>query len=164
MEILNLKATHWEAVRAIFIDGIQTKNATFMLPSEVPSWKGWTENHLSHSRFVAIKDSEIIGWSALSPYSKKVAYRGVVEVSVYIKLDKRGSGLGKLLLERLVKASEENNIWTLQSRIYPENKASLHIHKACGFKVLGTMKKAAQIDGIWRDVIILERRSEIVGN
>mgnify|MGYP000237258272 CR=1 FL=1 len=164
MEILNLKETHWEAVRTIFIDGIQTKNATFMLPSEVPSWKGWTENHLSHSRFIAIKDAQVIGWAALTPYSKKFAYRGVAEVSVYIKLDERGNGFGKMLLERLVKASEENAIWTLQSRIYPEKETSLHIHKACGFKALGTMKKAAQIDGIWRDVIILERRSKKVGN
>jgi len=163
MEIKALKEEHWETVRAIFIEGIHTKNATFSLISEVPMWKEWSENHLLHSRFVAIQNSKVMGWAALSPYSEKHAYRGVAEVSVYISMEARGKGIGEKLLKTLVKASEENAIWTLQSRIYPENKASLYIHEKCGFNALGTMNKAGQIDGVWRDVIILERRSKKVG-
>lgn len=164
MEVKHLTKEYWSQVKSIFIDGILTKNATFMTLEEVPSWKIWSETHLLHSRFVVIKGGNVLGWCALTPYSKKHAYRGVAEVSVYVSLTERGKGIGNQLLKKLVEDSEKNGIWTLQARVYPENKASVHIHKQQGFVDIGTMKKAGQIDGFWRDVIILERRSKKVGN
>jgi len=164
MKIEILKQEHWQEVRAIFIGGILTKNATFTTVNEVLDWKNWSENYFLHSRLIAKENNTILGWAVLTPYSKKYAYRGVAEVSVYISEISKNKGIGTKLLKKLIETSEKNNIWTLQSRIYPENRASLHIHKKNNFKVIGVMKKVAQIDKIWRDVIILERRSKKVGN
>ena len=164
IDIITLKETHWEAVRTIFVEGILTNNATFTSLSEVPSWNDWSKNHLIHSRFVAVYNDKVVGWSALTPYSEKYSYRGVAEVSVYVALEEKDKGIGKKILQKLVATSEENGIWTLHARVYPENEASIHIHKQLDFFDIGTMKKAGKIDEIWRDVIILERRSKKVGN
>jgi phosphinothricin acetyltransferase len=151
----------WPIVEAIYRAGIETGNATF--EQKTPEWSVWDAGHHQHSRLVAMLDGQIVGWAAISPISKRAVYAGVAEESIYIAESARGRGVGKTLLAATVAESEQNGIWTLQTGIFPENVASLRLHQACGFVRLGTRKKIGQMNGIWRDVIFLERRSEIVG-
>ena len=157
----NMKAGDWKDVRAIYIEGIATKNATF--EQNAPNWEDWNRNHLSIGRFVARENNQIIGWAALSPISKRSVYSGVVEVSIYISDHAKGRGVGKTLLNRLVEASEKAGIWTLQGGIFPENEASIAIHKACGFRIVGVRERVGKMDGVWRNVVLMERRSKNVG-
>ena len=157
----NMKAGDWKDVRAIYIEGIATKNATF--EQNAPNWEDWNRNHLSIGRFVARENNQIIGWAALSPISKRSVYSGVVEVSIYISDHAKGRGVGKRLLNRLVEASEKAGIWTLQGGIFPENEASIAIHKACGFRIVGVRERVGKMDGVWRNVVLMERRSKNVG-
>ncbi|MCW3112068.1 MAG: N-acetyltransferase [Segetibacter sp.] len=155
-----MKPSDWEAVKEIYEEGIATGNATFQ--QSAPTWDEWNSTHLQHSRIVA-KDNNVLGWAALTPVSGRCVYAGVAEVSVYVSDKARGKGLGKQLLQKLVDESEANNIWTLQAGIFPENIASIKIHEACGFRILGKRERIGKMNGIWRDTVLLERRSETVG-
>lgn len=159
--IAPMQPGHWEAVRKIYEEGIATGNATFQ--RSAPTWQEWDISHVQHSRFVALEDNEVLGWAALTPVSSRCVYAGVGEVSVYVSENARGKGVGKLLLSELVADSERNGYWTLQSGIFPENTASVKIHEACGFRIIGTREKIGQMDGVWRDNLFLERRSKITG-
>jgi phosphinothricin acetyltransferase len=152
----------WETVRAVYVEGIATGDATF--ETVAPSWAQWNAAHLSKPRLMGTLDDEVIGWAALSPVSSRSVYAGVAEVSVYVATAWCGRGFGKALLEELVVESEQNGIWTLQASIFPENVASLAIHKVCGFREVGIRERIGQRDGVWRDTILLERRSKSVGN
>jgi len=151
----------WAAVRAIYLEGIATGNATF--EKSAPEWAVWDAAHLKACRFVARASGDVLGWAALSPVSGRCVYSGVAEVSVYVAERARGRGLGGKLLAALVQASEREGIWTLQAGIFPENAASIAIHERCGFRVVGKREKLGALDGRWRDVVLLERRSKIAG-
>ena len=157
----NMKAEDWEDVRTVYLEGIATKDATF--EQNAPDWEDWNRNHLNVCRFVARENNQIIGWAALNPVSRRSVYSGVVEVSIYISDHAKGRGVGKRLLKRLVDESEKAEIWTLQGGIFPENEASIAIHKACGFRIVGVRERVGKMDGVWRDVVLLERRSKTVG-
>ena len=153
-----MQSEDWSAVRAIYEAGIATRNATF--ETAAPEWAAWDANHLPNCRFVAREAGHVIGWAVLSPVSRRAVYAGVAEVSVYVAESARGRGVGRMLLQALVEASEEAGIWTLQGGIFPENEASLALHKACGFRVVGRRERIAQVHGTWRDTILVERRSD----
>ena len=150
------------AVLAIYANGIATGDATFQ--TEVPGWEEWDAGHLRTPRLVA-RDTQgaVLGWCALSPVSRRAVYAGVAEESVYVAPAARGRGVGRALLEAMCRASEEAGIWTLQTGIFPENAASITLHEACGFRVLGVREKIGRHHGRWRDVVFLERRSRRVG-
>lgn len=151
----------WAAVRAIYLEGIATGNATF--ETDAPSWEAWDKGHRRDCRLVARKGGRVVGWAALSPASKRRVYAGVAEVSIYIAEAARGQGVGKALLQALVEESERQSIWMLQTGIFPENVASLALHKSCGFREVGRRERLGQMDGVWRDVLLMERRSDVVG-
>jgi phosphinothricin acetyltransferase len=156
-----LTEADWPAVAAIYAEGIATQNATF--DTSVPSWEAWDEAHLVEHRFVAEEDGRVVGWVALGSVSDRCCYAGVVENSVYVAADARGRGVGRALLEALVAATEAAGIWTIQTGIFPENVASVALHERCGFRVVGVRDRLGQLDGVWRDVLLLERRSGVVG-
>jgi L-amino acid N-acyltransferase YncA len=151
----------WNAVRAIYLEGISTGNATF--EKFAPDSQTWDAGHLKGCRFVARIGSEVLGWAALSPVSGRCVYAGVAEVSVYVAERARGRKIGSQLLEALATASEREGIWTLQAGVFPENVPSIELHKRVGFRIVGTREKLGSMDGRWRDVVLLERRSTIVG-
>jgi L-amino acid N-acyltransferase YncA len=151
----------WEAVQAIYREGIATSNATF--ETDVPEWEEWNKSHLRDCRLVARAEGQVIGWAALSPVSSRCVYGGVTEVSIYVTASARGQGIGKVLLRALVKESERAGIWTLQAGIFPENVTSIAIHQACGFRQVGYRERIGQMNGVWRDVVLMERRSKVVG-
>jgi phosphinothricin acetyltransferase len=154
---------HWEGVRRVYLEGIASGNATF--ETDAPAWEAWDAAHRADCRFVALSESrEILGWAALSKVSDRCAYGGVAEVSVYVAQEARGRGVGRALLQALVRASEEAGVWTLQAGIFPENAASLSIHRQCGFRVVGVREKLGRLRGVWRDVAFLERRSKTAGS
>jgi len=161
MEIRILKSEHYPSVRRIYEEGIATGNATFQ--TESPEWSEWDSSHLAHSRIVAIENGDVIGWAALIPVSGRCVYAGVAEVSVYVGNAHRGKGIGKLLLDHLISESERNNLWTLQAGIFPENNSSLKIHERVGFRKIGLRERIGKMKGVWRDTVLLERRSKIVG-
>ncbi len=152
---------HWQAVKTIYEEGIATGNATFQ--TTAPSWQEWDESHLKTCRIIATEDNEILGWAALTPVSSRCVYAGVAEVSVYVAANARGKNIGSLLLKELINQSEQNGIWTLQSGIFPENKASITIHEKNGFKIVGYRERIGKMGNVWRDNIALERRSSTVG-
>lgn len=151
----------WDTVRAIYQEGIATGHATF--EHSVPDWGRWDAGHLPICRLVARANSKVLGWAALSPVSSRPVYAGVAEVSVYVAEQARGRGIGFQLLSALVEASEEQGIWTLQAGIFPENKASIELHKRCGFRIVGTREKIGRMNGRWRDTVMMERRSSAIG-
>ncbi len=151
----------WDAVRAIYREGIATGNATF--ETDAPAWEAWDKDHLRACRLVAKADGRVVGWAALTPYSSRRAYAGVAGLSIYVSASVRGHGIGKTLLGALVEASERAGLWTLQAGIFPENTASLALHRACGFREVGRRERIAQLNGVWRDVVLMERRSKVVG-
>lgn len=161
VQILTMTDEHWPAVREIYRQGIETGKATFK--TKVPDWEAWDDGHLSHSRLVAVQEGKILGWAALSPVSERCVYGGVAEVSVYIAEEARGRGIGTQLLKAMAERSEENGIWTLQAGIFTENKASIKVHERCGFRIVGRREKLGQLNGNWKDVMLLERRSRKVG-
>jgi L-amino acid N-acyltransferase YncA len=156
--IRELEAKDWPAVRTIFEEGIATGQATF--ETEAPSWEDWDGAH--SGGLVAEEGGEVVGWAALSPYSSRPAYAGVAEESVYVARQARGRGVGRALLEALVERSEQAGIWTLQAGIFPENRASVTLHLGCGFRAVGLRERIGRLNGEWRDVLLLERRSEVV--
>lgn len=152
----------WEAVRRILEDGIATGHASF--DTEVPDWEAWNGSHLEACRLVARVEGEIAGWAALSPVSSRCVHSGVAEVSVYVGSGFRGRGVGTALMRDLVAASEHEGIWTLQGGVFPENAASIALQKAFGFREVGLQERLGKLNGVWRDVVLMERRSRIVGN
>lgn len=156
LHIRPMSREDWAAVRRIYEEGMATGNATFQ--TEAPDWDVWDAGHLSSCRLVAW-DGEVLGWSALSAISSRPAYAGVAEVSVYVAGPARGRGVGRALLERLIEDSEREGYWTLQAGIFPENIASVELHTRCGFRVVGIREKLGELNGEWRDVLLLERRS-----
>jgi L-amino acid N-acyltransferase YncA len=161
MNIIKIEAHHYPQVADIYLQGIATGNATFQ--TEAATWEDWDKSHLQHCRLAAFVDNEMAGWAALSPVSSRCVYAGVAEVSIYISAKFRGRGIGKLLFTQLIKESEENNLWTLQSGIFPENVGSIKLHEACGFRQIGYREKIGKMNGVWRNNIIMERRSKTVG-
>jgi phosphinothricin acetyltransferase len=152
---------HWPEVRAVYREGLATGDATF--ETEAPEWERWDAAHLRACRLVALADGRVAGWAALGPVSAREVYAGVAEVSVYVGADFRGRGVGRALLSALVRESESEGIWTLQAGIFPENVASVALHKACGFREVGRRERVGRLGGRWRDTILLERRSQTVG-
>jgi len=170
--ILPMAPQLWPAVREIYRQGVASGNATF--ETELPDWEDWDNKHRKNCRLVAVeqiaedvlvgfRDIRILGWAALSPVSTRRVYSGVAEVSVYVDENARGSGVGKSLLQALIAESELNGIWTLQAGIFPENVASIALHKSCGFRKIGVRRRIGKLGERWRDVLLLERRSSRVG-
>jgi L-amino acid N-acyltransferase YncA len=160
MEVRELREEDWPAVREIFEQGIATKNATF--ETEAPAWDAWNRTQLDGHRYVAVEQGRVVGWVAAHPVSLRPCYRGVVEHSVYVDDRFQGRGIGRVLLERLVESTEADGIWTIQTGVFPENEASLRLHERCGFRVVGTQERLGKLDGVWRDVVVIERRSEVI--
>lgn len=162
LSIRQLEALDWDGVRAIYLEGIATGHATFEI--EAPTWDAWNAGHLQFARLVGFVNNELCGWAALSPVSKRAAYAGVAEVSVYVAEDFRRLGVGQQLLQRLVADSEQHGIWTLQASVFPENAATIALHQRCGFREVGRRERIGRLNGVWRDTMLLERRSEVVGS
>ncbi|MBW3112318.1 GNAT family N-acetyltransferase [Bacillus sp. MCCB 382] len=156
-----MRKEDWGRVADIYREGIGTGNATFQ--KDVPSWEEWDANHLQTGRIVVRSEDSILGWAAMSPVSSRSVYRGVAEVSVYVSTLHMGKGFGSLLLGALIEASEQHGYWTLQSGIFPENRASIKLHEKHGFRIIGYREKIGKMDGVWRNTVLLERRSKIVG-
>jgi L-amino acid N-acyltransferase YncA len=161
MEIKPIQETNCPAIAEIYLQGIATGHATFQ--TEAPEWSVWDKSHLSFCRLGAFENGEMLGWAALSPVSSRSVYEGVAEVSIYVVSNARGKGIGKKLFAQLIKESEENGLWTLQSGIFPENIASIKLHEDMGFRKIGYREKIGNMNGVWRDNVIMERRSKIVG-
>jgi len=159
---VSFEPTHWHAAERIYLEGIATGDATF--ETGAPSWEAWDRGHLADLRVVAIDESAVVlGWAALSPVSDRCVDQGVAEESVYVGEHVRGRGVGRRLLDDLIRRSEQAGIWTIQTGIFPENEASLRLHAAAGFRIVGMRERLGRLDGVWRDVVFLERRSSIVG-
>lgn len=157
----NMNPADWIEVRRVYLEGISTGQATF--ETEAPDWEKWDASHLQQCRLVARAGEGVIGWAALSPVSKRSVYAGVAETSVYAAENFRGHGIGYALLEALVTCSEKHGVWTLQAGILTENVSSLRLHGRCGFREVGRRERIGKLKGVWRDVILLERRSKLVG-
>ena len=154
VQLRHLEPDDWPAVAEIYWDGMRDGLATF--ETEVPSWETWNAAHLADHRVVAERLGEVVGWAALSPASARRCYAGVAENSVYVAREARGLGIGRRLLEALIATAEAAGIWTIQTSIFPENRASLALHERCGFRVVGSRERIAKRDGIWRDTVFLE--------
>lgn len=156
-----MTAAHWDEVRRIYAAGIATGNATFQ--TEPPTWEAWNAGHLRTCRLIARRGEAVIGWAALSGVSGRAVYAGVCEVSIYVAPEAQGRGIGRRLLGALIDASEDDGRWTLQAGIFPENAASVALHERCGFRLVGRRERLGALHGVWRDVLLLERRSTRVG-
>lgn len=161
VSVVAMAPEDWPAVRAIYEAGIATGDATFEVAA--PEWEDWDAAHLRDHRLVA-KDGEgnVVGWTAVVPVSNRCVYAGVVASSVYVSPTAQGKGVGKALLGALVRQTEASGIWTIETGIFPENKASLALHEACGFRVVGVRERIGQRDDRWRDVVYVERRSPLI--
>ncbi|MFT4203382.1 MAG: GNAT family N-acetyltransferase [Chitinophagaceae bacterium] len=161
MDIQKIEQKHYSQLAEIYRQGIETGNATF--ETNVPDWESWDKTHLPECRIAAFEGETMTGWAALTPVSGRSVYAGVTEVSVYVADDFRGKGIGKLLLQQLIAKSDQNGLWTLQSGIFAENTSSIKLHEKCGFRLIGFREKIGQLNGVWKDNVIMERRSKIVG-
>jgi L-amino acid N-acyltransferase YncA len=159
--IEELRPEHWPGAVRVYAEGIATGNASF--ETVVPTWEAWNSSHLTDHRIVALRGGDVVGWAAVSPISDRCCYGGVVENSVYVAESARGHGVGQRLLEALIASTEAAGIWTIQTGIFPENEGSIRLHERVGFEVVGRRKRLGKLDGVWRDVLLLERRSEVVG-
>ncbi len=157
VEIRPLQPADWPAVERIYALGIATENATF--ETATPSWADWDRGHHLFGRLVALDGGEVVGWAALSPVSRRPAYAGVAENSIYIDPARQRRGIGRALLAALVAESEAHGIWTIQNSIFPENQASIVLHERAGFRVVGRRERIGQLNGVWRDTLLMERRS-----
>ncbi len=162
LQIGAMEASDWNAVRAVLEEGIASRLATF--ETSAPGWEAWDSSHLPECRFVARREGSMIGWAALSPISQRCIYSGVAEVSIYITGNARRQGIGKTLLQELIAGSEKAGIWTLQAGLFPENRASVALHRSCGFREVGLRERLGKLDGEWKDVLLMERRSTRVGS
>jgi L-amino acid N-acyltransferase YncA len=160
LKIRDLRPGDWPEVAGIYAAGVETRNATF--ETAVPSWEEWDAGHLTRPRLVGVEADAVVGWAALSSVSARTCYAGVAEDSVYVAPGRQGRGVGRALLEELVARSDAAGIWTLQTSIFPENRPSLALHLRCGFRVVGVRERIAQLDGVWRDTVLLERRAGAV--
>jgi L-amino acid N-acyltransferase YncA len=151
-----MKTSDWPAVKAVYEQGIATKLATF--ETSAPEWVDWDGAYLGGHRLVAEQGGQVVGWAALLPTSRRACYAGVVENSVYVAESSRGQGIGRALLERLLESADRAGFWTVQASVFADNAASIEFHKRCGFRVVGTRVRIAQLDGVWRDTVLLERR------
>ena len=156
-----MRPDDWQVVWIIYQEGIDTGQATF--ETAVPSWEEWDAGKLSTGRLVAKMGGSIAGWAALNPVSQREVYAGIAEVSIYVADAVRGQGVGKALLQAVVESSERAGYWMLQAVMFPENEASVTLHRACGFRLVGKREKVARHYGVWRDTVLMERRSQIVG-
>lgn len=161
VEIKKITPADWQAIKKIYQEGIDTGNATF--ETDTKDWEYWDKNHINRLRLLARKDSHIAGWAALSNVSSRCVYAGVAEVSIYVSAKYRGQRIGSALLSALIEMSEKENIWTLQGGIFPENKASVVLFEKCDFRKVGIREKVGKMNGQWRDVLLMERRSNITG-
>jgi L-amino acid N-acyltransferase YncA len=160
IRVRKLGHADWAAVAAIYEEGLHTGNATF--ETAVPPWEVWSSSHLEGHRLVAELDGAVVGWTALAPVSARAVYAGVVEESIYVAAGAQGRGIGKTLLTSLLASADRAGIWTVQTGIFPENLASLALHRRCGFRIVGTRERLGRLNGVWRDVVLLERRSPAV--
>jgi L-amino acid N-acyltransferase YncA len=160
MRIDPLDAEDWPAVRAIYEAGIATGDATF--EAAAPDWAAWDAAHLADHRLVARDGGRVVGWVALAPVSDRCAYAGVAEDSIYVAPDAQGRGVGRALLAAVIASAEGGGIWTIQTGIFPENQASVRLHEACGFRMVGRRERLGRLHGRWRDVLLLERRSPAI--
>jgi L-amino acid N-acyltransferase YncA len=154
-----MRAEDWPEVAAIYAEGIASGTATF--ETAVPPFAAWDAAHLADHRLVAREGDTVIGWAALSPYSGRAVYGGVAEDTIYVAAHARGRGIGLGLLRRLIESAESAGIWTLQAAMFPENAASIALHERCGFRTVGTRERLAKLHGVWRDVLLMERRSAL---
>jgi L-amino acid N-acyltransferase YncA len=162
ISIIKMQPTHWADVANIYAEGIATGNATFQ--KEIPTWTSWDEAHLLFARIIAQNtEGVVLGWAALTAVSGRCVYAGVAELSVYVAAIARGRGVGQSLMNKLIQESENNEIWTLQAGIFPENIGSVQLHLKSGFRQIGFREKVGQMDGIWRDTLLFERRSRVIG-
>ncbi len=161
LTIAPMSSADWPAVREIYAQGITTGDATFEISA--PEWADWDIGHLGAPRLVAREGADVVGWAALSPVSDRCVYGGVAEVSVYVAAEVAGRGVGSALMRALIAASEEAGIWTLQAGIFPENEASIALHRRHGFRPVGIRERLGRHHGRWRDVALLERRSSRIG-
>lgn len=161
MQLTNIIPEHYAQIEAIYLQGIASGHATFQ--TAAPTWQEWNKGHLPFCRIAAVLGNDIVGWIALSPVSARQVYKGVAEISIYVAAMQRGKGIGKTLMLAAIKESEDNGIWTLQSGIFKENRSSIQLHLRCGFREIGYREKVGCIDGVWKDNVIMERRSNIIG-
>ena len=159
LHIERLEPWHWPAVRAVYQEGLDSGHASF--ETVAPDWPTWDAGHFPHPRIVAERNGVVVGFAALAPVSRRAAYRGVAEVSLYVAAAARGEGIGRALLTGLIERSESSGIWTLQASIFPENSTSTHLHETCGFRLVGRRERIAQHNGKWRDTVLYERRSAL---
>jgi L-amino acid N-acyltransferase YncA len=160
LEVRELRREDWPAVKAIYEQGIAGGDATF--ETEASSWDDWDRSHLKGHRLVALQEGEVVGWAALAPVSERCVYGGVSEDSVYVADAARHRGVGRALLEQLIEGAEGDGIWTIQAGIFPENQASIKLHRRCGFRVVGVRERIGSHHGAWRDVVLMERRSGVI--
>ncbi len=159
--VRKMTATDWKAVATIYAEGIATSIATF--ETKVPTYSTWNKSHMQNCRIVAIYNKLVIGWAALSPVSSRCVYEGVAEVSIYVASNYRGMGVGKLLMKNLIATSESIGIWTLQSGIFTDNKSSIELHKKAGFRYIGKRERVGKLNGEWKDNLLFEKRSKLIG-
>lgn len=156
-----MATTDWKSVSRIYAEGIATGYATF--ETQVPTYDAWDKSHMPSCRIVAVEQETILGWAALSPVSSRCVYGGVAEVSVYVEQHSIRKGVGRYLMEALIQKSEKEGLWTLQSGIFPENKGSIRLHEKVGFRYIGKRERVGNRDGVWKDNLLFERRSAVVG-
>jgi L-amino acid N-acyltransferase YncA len=161
MTIDAMTAGDWPAVRAIYEAGIATGLGTF--ETAAPSWDDWNAARFPHSRLVVREHGQVIGWAALSPVSTRACYAGVAEIGIYVAAPERGRGVGRALLLALIESAERHGIWTLQGATFAENAASIGVQERCGFRMVGRRERIGKREGVWRDTVLLERRSTKVG-
>ena len=161
MEIKELIKDDFPELIEIYQQGLATNIATFQ--NDQPAWEEWNKGHLPNCRIGIFENNIMLGWAALTPVSGRCVYAGVAELSIYIAAESRGKGIGILLMRELIDQSEAHGIWTLQSGIFAENKISIKLHEKCGFRTVGYREKIGQKNGIWKDTVLMERRSKVVG-
>jgi L-amino acid N-acyltransferase YncA len=154
-----MRPEDWPAVARIYEDGLDL--GTF--EDTVPSWEDWDASHLAVGRLVAREDGTVLGWAALGAVSRRACYRGVVENSVYVSPAARGQGIGRALLEELCRRADAAGLWTIQAVTFADNPASIALHESCGFRLVGRRERIARKHGVWRDTVLLDRRSQLVG-
>lgn len=162
MIIRPMQASDWSQVAQIYADGIAQRIATF--ETTVPIWEFWDDKHLEIGRLVAVEHDVILGWVALGAVSHRAVYRGVVEDTIYIASEAQGKGIGTALMNAMIQASETAGIWSIVAVTFEENHASIALHKKCGFRMVGYRERIAKLDGVWRNTVMLERRSQVTGN